>query len=181
MAAEQKYSRETLEAADAIKPSKFMHEHPADVPDEVRAQPVAGEKGEPVENSQVCVNWGCGKDFEADRNDVGACVHHSGRYEFGSEHGLWPEGWTCCRGAWDEMGCSAGKHKGYPKSAQIKFCINHGKPNRKFRYPDSFCGKQFVISDDGKHTSGGEDGCAIHAGQFRCKRSGDKNGTWTCC
>ena len=45
----------------------------------------------------ICTNWGCTKDFYADRNDKKVCVHHPGRFEFGSEHGLWGEGWTCCR------------------------------------------------------------------------------------
>lgn len=48
-----------------------------------------------------CQNWGCDKEYMADRNDKKDCNHHHGRFEFGSEQGLWPEGWTCCRKEWD--------------------------------------------------------------------------------
>lgn len=42
------------------------------------------------------------------------------------------------------MGCRMGHHKGVPKDAPMKFCINHGDPNPKSIYPDSFCGKTFI-------------------------------------
>lgn len=82
---------------------------------------------------------------------------------------------------WDDMGCTAGKHRGYPKVAQVKHCINHGMQNKKFGYPDSFCGRTFIFCDEGKNKSGGEGECSIHPGQFRCKRKEDKKGFWTCC
>jgi len=119
MAADQRKVREDLEERGIIAPSKFLHEHPAEVdPDQVIAQPDPHQKPEAPDNNQVCTNWGCGKDFEADRNDPKACCHHSGRFEFGSEHGLWPEGWSCCRRAWDELGCALGKHVGQPRVHQ---------------------------------------------------------------
>lgn len=181
MAAEQRFARDKLEAEGRLVPFAHCHAHPCDEPEDIRKQRDPADKGKEIENAQVCTNWGCGKDFEFDRNDPKACQHHPGRYEFGSEQGLWPEGWSCCRRAWDDMGCALGPHKGHPKTAQIKFCINHGEPNKKFSYPDGFCGKQFYVSDEGKGKSGGEGACAIHAGQFRCKRRGDKAGVWTCC
>lgn len=70
-----------------------------------------------VDGPMVCANNGCDSEYNFDKNDKGACTHHPGRFEFGSEQGLWPEGWTCCRKAWDEMGCSKGYHRGYVKTA----------------------------------------------------------------
>lgn len=44
-----------------------------------------------------CINWGCDMEYMGDRNNRKECKHHPGRFEFASEQGLWPEGWTCCR------------------------------------------------------------------------------------
>lgn len=79
------------------------------------------------------------------------------------------------------MGCSLGKHKGHPKSKQLKFCINHGPQNKRFKYPDSYCGKMFILNDDGKNKSGGEGECAIHGGTFLSKGPKAMEGVWTCC
>ena len=57
--------------------------------------------GTMADNDMKCTNWGCNANYQADRNDKKVCTHHSGRFEFGSEHGLWAEGWTCCRAPWD--------------------------------------------------------------------------------
>lgn len=111
-----------------------------------------------------CINWGCDKDFMADRNDKKVCVHHPGRFEFGSEQGLWPEGWTCCRAEWESQGCTIGVHRGYPKNGQVKQCLNHGEPNPKSVYPDSFCGKPYVVDASGKPID--DDSCKIHPGYF---------------
>lgn len=79
------------------------------------------------------------------------------------------------------MGCSLGKHKGQPKNHQVKFCINHGPQNKKFGYPDSFCGKPWILQDDGKTKSGGEGTCGLHAGTFKAKKAKEEEGTWDCC
>ena len=114
-----------------------------------------------------------------DRNDKHVCLHHPGRFEFGSEQGLWPEGWTCCRGQWESNGCTLGVHRGQPKNEQIKLCINHGELNPKSVYADSFCGRSFVVDGAGKRQD--DDKCFYHSGYFivRSKKTGD--GIWSCC
>lgn len=127
----------------------------------------------------ICTNWGCSKTFQSDRNDKKVCVYHPGRFEFGSEHGLWPEGWTCCRGEWDAPGCTTDVHRGQPKASQAKFCINHGEPNPKSTYPDSFCGKLFIVDGSGKPID--EDTCHYHQGHYIVKNKKSGDGVWSCC
>jgi len=74
-----------------------------------------------------CYNIGCTKEYLSDKNGDKNCMHHPGRYDFGSELGMWPEGWTCCRKEWDAPPCTLGHHRGHPKAAFIKYCINHGE------------------------------------------------------
>ncbi len=127
------------------KPSKFAHGYPCEMPDNIIKQPLL-ERNQRHDNVEMkCSNWGCDGEYMADRNDKMVCKHHPGRFEFGSEQGLWPEGWTCCRAEWESPGCALGIHRGYPKHAQLKFCLNHGEPNPKSIYPDSYCGKPFEV------------------------------------
>lgn len=130
-----------------------------------------------------CQNWGCDKEYMADRNDKKECLHHPGRFEFGSEQGLWPEGWTCCRKEWDAQGCAMGNHRGYNKYAQVKFCLNHGEANPKSVYPDSFCGKPFFYKEPTKkgEDNDSDDKCQYHTGYFRLKNKKSGDGHWTCC
>lgn len=97
--------------------------------------------------AMICKNWGCDTEFESDVNEKNSCTYHPGKYQFGSLNGLWPESWTCCRGDWFATGCRRGFHRGTPKAAPIRHCINHGEPNPKSIYPDSFCGAQFTEVD----------------------------------
>lgn len=112
-----------------------------------------------LEVEMKCANWGCDRTFFGDRNTKKECQYHWGKFEFGSERGLWPGGWTCCRSAYDEPGCRFGIHRGFPITSQIKQCINHGeqhitqKKNKRTgefeevsTYPDSFCGKSFIYN-----------------------------------
>jgi len=58
--------------------------------------------------------------------------------------------------------------------------LNHGEPNPKSVYPDSYCGKPYVIDASGKMFD--EDSkCVTHSGYFKVlnKRTGD--GVLTCC
>jgi hypothetical protein len=121
----------------------------------------------------ICHNWGCDQEFFSDRNEKKECRHHPGAWQFGSEQGLWPAGWTCCRKQWDEEGCAFNLHRGYPKNADVKMCLNHGACNKVSRYPDSFCGKPFI--------KGGDDSCKTHSGSFRVKKKATGDGVWTCC
>ena len=135
-----------------------------------------------TDREMVCTNWGCGKDFIEDRNEKYSCQHHPGRFGFASVQGLWNEGWSCCRQDWDEAGCRKGYHKGHPKDHPIKLCINHGEPNQKTYYPDSFCGKAFVPvvkKPEWKRKPGEEDEgepCFIHSGYYNARAE-----KWTCC
>jgi hypothetical protein len=113
------------------------------MPEKILKQTLIAKQKNLESMEMKCSNWGCDQDYLSDRNDKKNCKHHPGRFEFGSEQGLWPEGWTCCRREWDAEGCTFGVHRGYPKNNLIKFCLNHGEPNPKFKYPDSFCGKPF--------------------------------------
>jgi hypothetical protein len=85
---------------------------------------------------------------------------------------LWPEGWSCYRGLWEEAGCTVGKHVGIVLEDHIQLCINHGNIGRynngksKF-YPDSFCGVPFNSKTAGN--------CTIHEGYLM------KNKDWSCC
>lgn len=121
-----------------------VHEHPTDIPSDILKQPDLTRK---VKHSgdrlMKCKNWGCGKEYQEDKNEKYSCQHHPGVYQFGSRHGLWPESWTCCRAEWDTMGCRRGYHRGVPKDEFTRLCINHGEPNPDSIYPDSFCGKPF--------------------------------------
>lgn len=140
-----------------------------------------------------CTNWGCGQPFVEDPNQDKSlikkdCKHHPGVYQFGSEKGLWPESWTCCRQEWFEEGCRYGIHRGVAKDYPVKFCINHGDPNPKSIYPDSFCGSQFVPIEEKpewKKAAGEEDDmsgmkCMIHSGFLKVNKIA-KTYLWTCC
>jgi hypothetical protein len=141
-------------------PYKKHHAHPAEVPENVMEQPKIERIIKVVEGEYVCMNWGCDLDFMAERNDNKNCKHHPGKFEFGSVNGLWPQGWTCCRREWGDEGCQMDIHRGYPKDAQIRRCNNHGEPNDKTNYPDSFCGKPFLYkAPQKKGEEGNDDTC----------------------
>ena len=125
------------------KQSSDVHEHPWDMPEKLVKQPEPRKVAKQGDRLMVCKNWGCGKDYQEDRNDKKSWTHHPGKYQFGSRHGLWPESWTCCRAEWDSMGWRKGFHRGVPKEEFTRLCINHGEPNPDSIYPDSFCGKPF--------------------------------------
>lgn len=42
------------------------------------------------------------------------------------------------------MGCRKGYHRGIPKDAPMKYCVNHGEQNPDSKYPDWFCGKHYM-------------------------------------
>lgn len=113
------------------------------------------------------MHWGCGATFTEKTNPKRGCCYHPGKFEFGSEKGWWPEGWSCCRGPWEALGCTKGKHSGIPAEDQVFLCINHGEVAPGKIYPDSFCGEAFTT----KHSTQ----CAIHAGYV------SKGKTWSCC
>jgi hypothetical protein len=163
-------------------PYKKSHGHPCETPDNVLAQPKIERQNKVIEGEFRCMNWGCDKDYMAERNDQKNCKHHPGRFEFGSENGLWPEGWTCCRREWGEDGCTSDVHRGYPKDSQIRMCINHGDPNPKSKYPDSFCGKSFIWKEPSKKgEEGNDESCLFHAGFYQVKNKKSGEGIWSCC
>ena len=106
--------------------------------------------------------------------------------------GLWPESWTCCRAPWDTPGCWKGRHKGTPKDAPSKFCVNHGEVNPESAsnswispYPDWFCGKNYIahpIIPDWKWKEGDPEmsKCYGHPGYVKWTKD-DPIGVWTCC
>lgn len=149
------------------------------MPSDIWKQPPMERSAKHPDTEMKCYNWGCDKDYQSDRNDKKVCVHHPGRFEFGSERGLWPEGWTCCRAEWDSKGCTVDVHRGQPKAYQVKQCLNHGEPNPKSIYPDSFCGKSFLVDAHGKHID--DDSCKFHSGHFIVKNKKSGDGVWTCC
>ncbi len=166
-----------------IQPAyRFSHGHPCEMPEKIKKQPVPGDNVQHLEGEMRCTNWGCESEFQFDRNTKKECRFHPGRFEFGSEQGLWQEGWTCCRSGWEEPGCSSDNHKGYPVSAQQKACINHGEPNPKSKYPDSFCGKPFIYNARIKPKDRQDEiDCIYHPGYFRVKHKKSGDGVWTCC
>ena len=107
LAIDQKLAKESI--IDLPRAAPFSHAHPCDGPDsdhvrkqrDLKAEKEMRGGGAMVENDMKCTNWGCSSNYQADRNDKKVCKYHSGKFEFGSEHGLWAEGWTCCRGSWD--------------------------------------------------------------------------------
>lgn len=130
----------------------------------------------------VCKNWGCGELYEHSddiHGSKGACKHHPGSYQMGSIHGLWPESWTCCRGAWSDLGCSYGRHKGVPEKKLHYLCINRGEINPDSGKPDSSCGREFYV-----HPPEGveEKPCSFHSGYLkRHKKGSDEGAVWSCC
>ena len=169
------------------KPVSEMHEHPADMPEKVKKQPDLKKTVKPsTDRVMTCKNWGCGKDYNEDKNEKYSCLHHPGRYQFGSRHGLWPESWTCCRAEWDSLGCRKGFHRGVPKEEFTRLCINHGEPNPDTFYPDSNCGKPFKEPENKPEWQVTEEDkeallqCRIHPGYLKIdKRAGIEE--WTCC
>jgi hypothetical protein len=91
-----------------------MHEFPCGMPENVKKQPIPGEKTKRIhdDTNMICTRWACGMEYTPGNNHKGCCQHHPGVYQFGSWMGLWPESWSCCRQPWDAIGCSKGKHKG---------------------------------------------------------------------
>lgn len=87
-------------------------------------------------------------------------------WQFGSYNGYWPEAWSCCERAWNEPGCTRGRHNGVRVDKRQHLCLQHGEPNPLNNHPDSACGKYFTIKED--------DGCKYHPGYT-------KDGSWTCC
>lgn len=158
---------------------EFSHEFPAECPP--RAEKIKKlYAGLETGMDMVCKNWGCGKNFKFDENPLSKqdkCVHHPGRYEFGSIHGLWPESWTCCRGNWTARGCKRSGHKGVPISKDYKLCVNHGplnpvkKKDQNFR-PDSFCGRAYIEGDSSE--------CRFHSGYIIINKI-TKDENWSCC
>lgn len=60
--------------------------------------------------------------------------------------------------------------------------MNHGEPNPKFNYPDSFCGKSFLYKEPVKKgEEGNDETCVYHSGHFNFKNKKTKEGKWTCC
>ena len=72
-----------------------------------------------------------------------------------------------------------GVHRGQNKNRQIKFCLNHGEHNPKSVYPDSYCGKPYIVDVSGKPID--DDKCTFHSGYFRVKNKRSGDGVWTCC
>jgi len=99
----------------------------------------------------ICKNWGCGLQYEHSDDQISTkylCLHHSGTYQMGSIHGLWPESWTCCREEWGSAGCTKGRHRGVPEKKITHLCLNRGEINPKTGKPDSACGRCFSESGD---------------------------------
>lgn len=141
------------------------HEHPCSLPEGLEKSPK-----EQIEKPDdlVCINWGCGTEYVRGKPDPHECLHHPGKFDFGSRKGLWREGWTCCRGPWKSPGCTKGFHKPVIKSQQIFYCINHGEINKFTGYPDSFCGQTFKANSKAA--------CEIHTGYFQRGKN-----QWSCC
>jgi hypothetical protein len=82
-----------------------------------------------------------------------------------------------------------GIHRGVPKNAPAKQCINHGEQNPYSIYPDSFCGKTFIPvqkKPEWKRTAADDDEesgkmqCLIHSGYLRVNKI-TKEKRWSCC
>jgi len=129
--------------------------------------PLISKKMESDETKKVCTHWGCGAPYIEKENKGPVCTYHPGKFEFGSVKGWWPEGWSCCRGPWESLGCTKGKHCGVPIEDQVFLCINHGEIGPGKSFPDSFCGSAFTAKTAGN--------CAFHSGYLK------KNGYWSCC
>jgi hypothetical protein len=87
----------------------------------------------------------------------------------GSIHGLWPESWTCCRGAWSDMGCAWGRHRGVPEKKLSYLCINRGEINPKTGKPDSSCGREYYVNPvEGQE----EKPCSFHSGFLKRVKKG---------
>lgn len=169
------------------RPNPGMHEYPAETPATVKKQPdIKKNVKQGGDRIMVCKNWGCGKEYNEEKNEKYSCQHHPGVYQFGSRHGLWPESWTCCRAEWDTPGCRKGFHKGVPKEEFTRLCINHGEPNPDSIYPDSFCGKPFKEPErkpEWQQTQEDKDAllqCRIHPGYLKIDKKSDF-AEWTCC
>jgi hypothetical protein len=66
-------------------PYKKSHGLPCEIPDEIMKQPPLERQNRKGDTEMKCTNWGCNKEFMGDRNDKKVCLHHPGRFEFGSE------------------------------------------------------------------------------------------------
>lgn len=132
------------------------------------------------DTEMFCINWGClKKNFLYGKNHKKACNYHPGRWEFGSIHGLWPENWTCCRGQWENQGCTYGFHNGIPNQRVPKKCINRGELNPKLGRPDSVCGATFPDpATCGKKYQPPND-CRYHLGHAEVINK--TSSVWTCC
>lgn len=52
------------------KPSKEIHEHPAEVPSTVRKQPDLKKQAKPSgDRLMICKNWGCGREYNEEKNE----------------------------------------------------------------------------------------------------------------
>lgn len=143
-------------------PYQNCHGHPCQMPERVpEERPVGPQNGDRM----ICQHWPCFKEFiYSEHNAPNDCIYHSGKYEFGSVHALWPESWSCCRKEWTAPGCVRGPHKGVLANEKMLYCINHGKVNPGTEMPDSFCGAPFKDSGE----------CVYHSGFI-------EKGRWTCC
>lgn len=66
MAVDQSISLNTL---NLPPPYKKNHGHPCETPDSVIAQPKIERTMKVVEGEFKCMNWGCDKEYMAERND----------------------------------------------------------------------------------------------------------------
>jgi len=57
--------------------------------------------------------------------------------------------------------------------------LNHGEPNPKSVYPDSFCGKPFTVDAHGKIND--DEPCKYHTGHYIVKNKKSGDGIWSCC
>jgi hypothetical protein len=57
--------------------------------------------------------------------------------------------------------------------------LNHGDPNPKSVYPDSFCGKPFTVDAHGKIID--DEPCKYHTGYYIVKNKKSGDGIWSCC
>lgn len=178
-----------------FKPSKFLHENPAELTPEAEEhrrqkeqediirEEKKNKKPDPGKTKYVCCNNACNVGvFTKSENNEKACTYHPGLFQFGSYHvsklfyfyyfiififqAYWPEVWTCCEKTWDEPGCTQGPHKPIKIEKKVYLCVNHGEPNPNTGRPDHACGAYYLESESS--------GCKIHPG-FK------NNGRFTCC
>lgn len=148
------------------RPYRTPDKHPMPIP-ESATKKSPKKRMEQEDVNKTCLHWACGLTYQEKDNHKPTCRYHPGKFEFGSIKGWWPEGWSCCRRAWESEGCQLGLHSGVITDEQILFCINHGEIAPNKTYPDSFCGGSFTAKNS--------DGCTYHSGYLK------NGGIWSCC